>query len=69
VNQVTRTGVPVAAIPRAFASASESGKSESASPWTSSVGAAIRGRIDSGLERRRSAICADVALPVVAIDR
>ena len=69
VNQATRTGVPCAAMPFAFASASESGNSESASPCTSRVGAVIRSRIEAGLDRRSSVTCSGVAVPVVAIDR
>ena len=43
-RQITLTGVPWAAIPRALASASVSGNSESCSPWMSSVGAVIEAR-------------------------
>ena len=56
-------------MPFAFASASDNGNSESASPCTSRVGAVIRSRIEAGLDRRSSAISSGVAVPVVAIDR
>ncbi len=66
LNQTTFTGVPFAAIPRAFASASLSGNSESASPWMSRVGAEIRFSTLEGLERASSESIADVGRPVTA---
>jgi hypothetical protein len=69
VNQATRTGVPVAAMPRALASASDSGKRVSTAPWTSSAGALIRSRTPAGLERCNSAVAAASGVPVVAIFR
>jgi hypothetical protein len=49
-SQTSRTGVPAAAIARALASASESGNSESYSPWISRVGAVIRLSTRAGLD-------------------
>ena len=46
----TDTGVPCAAMPRALASASLSGNSESCSPWVSSVGASMRLSTPAGLD-------------------
>nr|BFE67445.1 hypothetical protein GCM10020092_007460 [Actinoplanes digitatis] len=69
VNQATRTGVPVAAMPRALASASDSGKRVSTAPWMSSVGALTRSMTEAGLERRSSAVVASSGVPVVAIFR
>ena len=46
-RHTTLTGVPFAAMPRAFASASLSGNSESCSPWVSRVG-----RVDPVEDRR-----------------
>ena len=69
MNQATRTGVPVAAMPRALASASDSGKRVSTAPWMSSVGALIRSSTVAGLERRSSASEAASGVPLVAIDR
>ena len=43
-RQTTFTGVPCAAMPRALASASDKGNSESCSPCVSSVGASILAR-------------------------
>src|SRR3954454_22190667 len=56
-------------MPLAFASASGNGKSESASPWISSVGALILSMTDWGLDRRSRSMAAGSARPVVAIDR
>ncbi len=64
--QTTLTGVPCAAIPRALASASDSGNSESASPWTSRVGAVIRSSTVAGLDSCSRASALGVASPVVA---
>ena len=50
VRQSTDTGVPCAAMPRALASASLKGKSESCSPWVSRVGAAMRFNTLTGLD-------------------
>ncbi len=66
VYQTIFTGVPLAAMPRAFASASVSGKSVSASPWMSSVGAVIRSRTDAGLDRSSRAAVSGESRPVVA---
>ena len=54
-RQMTLTGVPVAAIPRALASASPSGNKESCWPCDSRVGAVIRFKIDFGLDAASSA--------------
>jgi hypothetical protein len=69
VNQATRTGVPVAAMPRAFASASDSGNSVSTAPWTSSVGALIRSSTVAGLDRRSRASAAASGVPLAAMER
>ena len=56
-------------MPRALASASDSGNSESASPWISSVGAVIRSSTLTGLDRRSNAIESGSPRPVVATAR
>ncbi len=68
MNQATRTGVPLAAMPLALASASASGNSESASPWMSSVGARIRSSTVDGVERCSRSTAAWSPRPVAAID-
>src|SRR6266511_837808 len=66
-DQYTLTGVPVAAMPRALASASDSGNSVSVSPWTSRVGAVIRSSTGAGLDRRSNLSRAGVGRPVRAV--
>jgi hypothetical protein len=56
-------------MPRALASASDSGKSVSTAPWMSSVGALILLSTGAGLERSSSAVVAASGVPVVAIFR
>jgi hypothetical protein len=66
--QTTLTGVPLAAMPRALASASPSPKRESWVPCTSSVGAVIRSSTVAGLLRSRTAATSGVSVPVAAAD-
>jgi hypothetical protein len=65
-RQTTDTGVPCAAMPRALASASPSGKRESCSPCVSSVGAVILSMTVAGLACFMSARMAAVGSPVDA---
>ena len=65
-NQATFTGVPVAAIWRALASAWSRPNRVSCSPCTSRVGAVIRSVTLAGEERRSSSAVAGESRPVVA---
>ena len=66
LRQTTLTGVPFALMPRAFASASLSGNSESCSPWVSRVGAWMWFRTPAGLACAISVRIAAFGLPVRA---
>src|SRR5690349_22945776 len=56
-------------MPRALASASESGNSVSTAPWMSSVGALILLSTGAGLDRCSSAVVVTSGVPMVAIFR
>ena len=65
-RQMTCTGVRLAAIPLALASASESGNRESCSPWISSVGAAMCVSTLAGLDAPSSACVVASGCPACA---
>ena len=65
--QATRTGVPLAAMARALASASDSGNKLSAPPWINRVGAVTRSSTPAGLDSRSRATAAGSPRPVTAI--